>query len=292
MASKTQQHIYRTLLNGYAGIVGAKHAKEIDAKLRYHRKLNLEHPKTLSDKISWIELNTDQTLAACCTDKWEVRNYIAERGLEELLIPAFGPWNKAEDIDLNTLPNAFALKATHGCEMNYIVPDKSKLNFDDMLRHARSWLSHDYARACVEPHYKLIPHRVYAEEFIGGMDKIVDYKFHCLNGEPRFVLTCSERDKGLKLNLYDLNWNPIPGIQGPMKNNKEISRPSQLGQMVKVAKTLCADFDFVRVDLYEINGLVRFGELTFSPAGGVLNYYNDDFNLSWGKALHISTFNA
>lgn len=282
MATETQQRVYRALLNGYAGIAGTKRAKEADARFRYHRRLDLDHPRTLSDKVSWLELNTDQTLAARCTDKWEVRGYVAGKGLGDLLVPAYGPWKRVEDIDVGALPDAFALKATHGCEMNYIVPDKSRLDVGDMLAHARDWLAHDYGRACVEPHYRLVPHRVYAEDFIGGMDQIVDYKFHCLNGEPRFVLTCSERDRGLKLNLYDPDWNPIPGIQGPMRNDKEIARPSLLGEMEDVARTLSSDFDFVRVDLYEVGGQVIFGELTFSPAGGVMSYYDDEFNLKWG----------
>lgn len=292
MASEVQQHIYRALLNGYTHIAGTKRAKEADANFRYHRKLNLDYPKTLADKVSWIELNTDQALAARCTDKWEVRNYVANRGLGGLLVPAYGPWECAEDIDVDALPQAFALKATHGCEMNYIVPDKSELNVHDMLNHAHEWLAHDYGRACVEPHYKLIPHRVYAEDFIGGMDEIVDYKFHCINGEPRFVLTCSERDTGLKLNLYDLAWNPISGLQGPMKNNKEIPRPAQLDNMVKVARILSREFDFVRVDLYEDDERIIFGELTFSPAGGVMNYYDDKFNSFWGSELHISALDG
>ena len=255
--------------------------------MRFGRKLDLSDPKTLADKICWIELNTNQALAARCTDKWAVRDYVAKKGLAGLLVHAYGPWGSVEDIDVDSLPQAFALKATHGCEMNYLVPDKDSLNIDDMLAHARKWLGEDYPRACVEPHYKLVPRRVYAEDFIGGMDKIVDYKFHCLNGEPRFVLTCSERDKGLKLNLYDLDWNSIDGLQGPLRNGKQIARPKLLSEMIDAARTLSADFDFVRVDLYESDGRIMFGELTFSPACGVMDYYTDDFITRWGRELRV-----
>jgi hypothetical protein len=287
MATEIQQRIYRTFLNGYATIAGSKKAKLADAWFRYHRRLNLDHPETLADKVSWIELNTDQTMAARCTDKWDVRDYVAEKGFENLLIPAYGPWESIGDIEVATLPDAFVLKATHGCEMNYIVPDKTKLDVKDMLAQAQGWLSHDYGRACVEPHYKLVPRRLYAEDFIGGTDQIVDYKFHCLNGEPRFVLTCSERNRGLRLNLYDLQWNSIAGIRGAMKNDKEIPRPSRLAEMIAVARALSTGFDFVRVDLYEIDERVMFGELTFTPAGGVMNYYDDEFNLKWGQELSV-----
>ena len=216
-----------------------------------------------------------------------MRDYVAKKGLADLLVHAYGPWGSVEDIDVDSLPQAFALKATHGCEMNYLVPDKDSLNIDDMLVHARKWLGEDYPRACVEPHYKLVPHRVYAEDFIGGMDEIVDYKFHCLNGEPRFVLTCSERDKGLRLNLYDLDWNSIDGLQGPLRNGKQIARPKLLSEMIDAARTLSTDFDFVRVDLYESDGRIMFGELTFSPACGVMDYYTDDFITRWGRELRV-----
>jgi hypothetical protein len=279
--------LYRRLLNAEAAILGTKRAKELDARVRFGRKLDLSSPKTLADKICWIELNTDQSLAARCTDKWAVRDYVAEKGLASLLVPAYGPWKHVGDINIGMLPRAFALKATHGCEMNYLVPDKDLLDADDMIEHARKWLGEDYPRACVEPHYKLVPHRVYAEDFIGGMDEIVDYKFHCLNGEPRFVLTCSERDRGLKLNLYDTDWDPIDGLQGPMRNGKKIAKPKLLDEMVDAARILSADFDFVRVDLYESDGEVVFGELTFSPACGVMDYYTDDFIAHWGEELRV-----
>ena len=279
--------LYRHLLNAEASVFGVRRAKELDARVRFGRKLDLSDPKTLADKICWIELNTNQALAARCTDKWAVRDYVAKKGLADLLVHAYGPWGSVEDIDVDSLPQAFALKATHGCAMNYLVPDKDSLNIDDMLVHARKWLGEDYPRACVEPHYKLVPHRVYAEDFIGGMDEIVDYKFHCLNGEPRFVLTCSERDKDLRLNLYDLDWNSIDGLQGPLRNGKQIARPKLLSEMIDAARTLSTDFDFVRVDLYESDGRIMFGELTFSPACGVMDYYTDDFITRWGRELRV-----
>lgn len=289
MATETQQRIYRTFLNGYAALAGSKRAKVADARFRYHRRLDLDHPRTLADKVSWIELNTDRALAARCTDKWEVRGYVAEKGLADLLVPTCGgPWASADDVDVSELPSAFVLKATHGSGMNFICKDKSKLDARAMLRQARYWLSHDYGRACVEPHYKLIPHRVYAEGYIGGLGDVIDYKFHCLNGEPRYVLTCSERAAAEKLNLYDCDWNPLDGLTDLKKNDKQILRPQLLGEMLDVARALSADFDFVRVDLYEEGGHVWFGELTFSPAaGGVFNNYTDAFIAKWGKELCV-----
>lgn len=281
---------YRLALNASSAILGIETTKKLDSRFRFGRKLDLGNPKTLSDKICWIELNTDQTLAARCTDKYAVRSYVEEKGLGGILIPLVGgPWTNVSDIDIDSLPDQFVLKATHGCEMNYICRDKSKLDRNDLLNKVSQWLKEDYPRACIEPHYKLVPHRIYAEAFVGGMDDTVDYKFHCINGEPRFCLTCSERESagGLKLNLFDLEWQPMEGLQGPMKNDKEVARPALLDGMLAVARTLAEGFDFVRVDLYEHEGRVYFGEMTFSPASGVLEYFTDDFVERWGDELHM-----
>ena len=287
-SSGLARDLYRHALNASSAILGVETTKKLDSRIRFGRKLDLENPKTLSDKICWIELNTDQTLAARCTDKYAVRSYVEEKGLGDILIPLVGgPWINASDIDIDGLPERFVLKATHGCEMNYICKDKSRLDRNDLLNKAGQWLKEDYPRACIEPHYKLVPHRLYSEEFVGVLGDVVDYKFHCINGEPAFVLTCSNREDSLKLNLYDLDWNPISGLQGAMRNERKIERPKNLKEMLEVAKTLSSDFDFVRVDLYEADEKIFFGELTFSPACGVLEYFTDSFVAKWGEVLHV-----
>lgn len=289
-ASGASKAMYRKGLNVLAAVLGAKSAKIFDARLRFGRKLDLNYPKTLADKISWIELNTDQTLAARLSDKYAVRDHIAAKGLDEMLIPLVGgPWAEASQIDFSALPSSFVLKATHGCEMNLVCRDKSTFDEGNMRKLATKWLREDYPRACVEPHYKLIPHRLYAEEYIGGLSDVIDYKFHCINGDPAFVLTCSERDgeRGLRLNLYDLEWNHIEGLQGSMVNDREIERPELLNEMIDVSRTLAEDFDFVRIDLYETDGRVLFGEMTFTPACGVMDYYTDEFIEQWGAAMRI-----
>ena len=287
-SSGLARDLYRHALNASSAILGVETTKKLDSRIRFGRKLDLENPKTLSDKICWIELNTDQTLAARCTDKYAVRSYVEEKGLGDILIPLVGgPWINASDIDIDSLPERFVLKATHGCEMNYICKDKSRLDRNDLLNKAGQWLKEDYPRACIEPYYKLVPHRLYSEEFVGVLGDVVDYKFHCINGEPAFVLTCSNREDSLKLNLYDLDWNPISGLQGAMRNERKIERPKNLKEMLEVAKTLSSDFDFVRVDLYEADEKIFFGELTFSPACGVLEYFTDSFVAKWGEVLHV-----
>lgn len=278
-------------------LFGIKNAKIFDTKLRFRRKLNLDNPQTLADKVSYLELNEPYDLKETCTDKYEVREYVEKKGLGELLVPVVGgPWEKFEDIDFSLLPESFALKATHGCKMNYIVTDKNSLDKDDCSRAVKKWLKTTYGTYSMEPHYIGIKHRIYAEKYLGEMSSLVDYKFHCLNGEPKFVLAITGRetngDKAMKatLDLFDMSWNPIfevVGANSEVAGNGDVAKPEHFDQMVEISRQLAADFKFVRVDLYELDGKVMFGELTFSPACCVFPYLSDDFVEKMGESLSI-----
>lgn len=284
---------YGFCLNIGTAILGIEKVKYLDALLRFKRRINFKNPKTLSDKICYLEINInkDDDLITQCSDKAEVRNYVRDMGMENILIPCIGIYDRVEDIHFENLPKCFVFKATHGCGMNIICKDKKELDWDQALRTMNKWLSKPYYRACIEPHYLKIKPQIICEEYLDVPNGIIDYKFHCMNGEPLFVSVYSEREKELKLNVYDLEWRPIPNaIQGKVINDKEIERPRQLEDMIKVSKILSKEFVFTRVDLYEVNDKIFFGELTFSPATGVMPYYTDDFLLKYGEVLDITKF--
>lgn len=180
--------------------------------------------------------------------------------------------------------------------MNYLVPDKYKFDSEKCKKEIQRWMSTTYGTYSMEPHYTVIPHRFYIEKYLEKADQLIDYKFHCLNGEPRFVLTCSDRksngDKAMQvtLDLFDMDWNPIPeivssGLEHPGEG--KLPKPENLDEMVRIARILSEDFKFVRVDLYELEGKVYFGELTFTPAHCVFPYLSDKFDLEMGKLLQI-----
>lgn len=287
------KNAYRCALSFGASTLGVTRAKKIDALLRFHRWLNLDNPKSLADKVSWMELNTNQSWAAKLTDKIEVRKFVSDKGLRDLLVPLCGgPWSRLDEIDYESLPEQFVLKAAHGCEMNLICRDKSKFDSSTFFRNASLWLGSDYARACIEPHYLKIPHRLYCEKYLDVPGGIIDYKIHCFNGEPLFILVCSEREHGLKLNLYDTNWKTMKGLKGSMRNDGEIDKPAMLSELLEASRKLSEDFEFVRVDLYEVEDKIFFGELTFSPAAGVFPYFTDGF-VNWcGEKLIVSALEA
>ena len=282
------KNVYRKLLNISSTVFGVSFTKKIDARIRFHRKINLKNPTTLADKLCWVELNREEPLKIKCTDKYDVRDYVREKGLEDILVPLCASvCSRIEEIDYNGLPEQFAMKATHGCGMNFICEDKSKYDKDFLYRKAKEWLDHDYARACIELHYKRIPHRLIFEKFLQDADKIIDYKIHCFHGKPDFILVCGNRLSGVQKRLYTLSWQPIDEMIGKEKGNYEYAKPKELEKMIEISKVLSEDFDFVRVDLYDINGKIYFGELTFSPASGVLPNFSEKFIKEKGQLLNI-----
>lgn len=207
------KQIYGKVLSTITFLGGVDNAKKFDAKLRFHRSLNLSHPRTLADKVSYIELHDQSNLAPSCTDKFAVRDYIKAKikDGERILVPVVGgPWDSIDKIDFNKLPDRFVLKATHGCKMNYFVPDKSKLDIKDCKTQMEEWLCTTYGTYSMEPHYKCIPHRIYAEKYLEEMNDLIDYKIHCINGHPEFILVITDRkfeaDKPMvcTLDLFDL----------------------------------------------------------------------------------------
>ncbi len=289
--------IYAILLSSISAAIGVDAAKRFDAKFRFHKKINLASPATLSDKITFIELHDQSPLAAKCTDKYEVREYINQKGLKDILTPLIGgPWEDTLEIDFAHFPNSFVLKATHGCKMNYIVQDKRAMDLRRCQNEMKRWLSTTYGKYSLEPHYYNLPHRIYAEKYLGNAEKLVDYKVHCLNGEPAFILACSNRkadgDKAMKvtLDLFDTHWNRIDGLKSSgteVLGNGILEKPGSLDKMLSVARTLSEDFKFVRVDLYELDGKIYFGELTFTPGAGVLPYLKPEFDLKMGEKLKL-----
>lgn len=287
--------IYGWLLSAITKIAGINAAKQFDSKLRFHRKINLKNPESLSDKVSYIELHDQSPLAPMCTDKAEVRKYVVQKGFKDILIPIIlEPTDSVDKIDFKKLPETFILKATHGCRMNYIVKDKNRLDEEECKGVMRKWLQTTYGTYSMEPHYLSIPPRIYAEQYIEDMNGLIDYKFHCLNGKPEFCLVCSGRsDKkgesmGVLLSLFDMEWNFIDEIVD-YKNEKrgpsDIPKPKQFDRMKEIAAELSKDFKFVRIDLYEYEGKILFGEMTFSPACCVFPYFSDAFDKAMGKKL-------
>lgn len=287
MEQSLMKKIYAGILGGISKILGADRAKQFDARFRFGRRMNIKNPRSLAEKAAYLELYHPMTLKSTCTDKWTVRDYVACKGLEDILIPTYGVYT-SEQLPWEKLPEQFVLKATHGCKMNLICTEKQMLNRKDAEKRIKGWLSTDYGTYSIEPHYLEIPHRIYIEQYLGSPETMVDYKFYCYHGTPSFVEVCSERGIGLKLNLYNMRWERIDEVLGEKRNERDISCPKQLEQMKQICQILAKDFLFVRVDLYLIQEKIYFGELTFTPSNCVFPNFTEAFLFREGEKLDIT----
>lgn len=266
-----------------------KHFPKQILSLRYYRwtnkKLNWDNPQDLQQLIlsSYINKykNNDLKKYADLTDKIKVRDFVEKKIGKEYLTELFGVWGSAQDLDFDKLPNQFVLKTNNGCGTNIIVKDKEKMDKVDLVKNLNNWLHFPYGELTGQPHYSLINPHILAEEFlIQSQTKDIlpyDYKIFCFNGEPKFILYYEDRKINghiAKNMVFDVNWKPMTQyLKNPTDHS--IPKPKSLNEMIEIAKKLSKDFEFVRVDLYEIDGKPKFGELTFTP--DVMTYFKDDF---------------
>lgn len=240
---------------------------------------NFKHPKDLSERILSNAQKPSFLKMADYADKVKVRDYIISKGLGQHLLDVYGVWSSADEIDFSKLPNKFALKPNNGSGGHFFCHDKSKINEIEVrakLSHSLD-IGHEYD---YEPHYKLIESRIYAEELIETIDGAmpIDYKFTCINGKIGDCFICCERNSGCTSAKYitlDTEWNELPYTKEEYRPKTIPAKPVLLKEMIEIAQKLSADFEFVRVDLYEYKGKVYFGELTFTPWGGIMYSYNN-----------------
>lgn len=255
---------------------------------------DLTTPHTFEEKIQWLKIFGDVDKMAMLADKVSVRDWISDQIGVEYLIPIVGgPWNSFGEIDFSDLPDNYVIKANHGSGMNLIV----KNNNIDKKRSKRiidSWTRTVFGCNGVEQHYFKIKPIIYAEKYIEEKGNLYDYKIHCFNGEPKFIQVIGNRDlkkHTAKQKNYDFEWKDIGWVfEDYPAYDSEIARPQSLDKMYEVAKKLSSDFPYVRVDLYEVNGKVYFGEMTFTPAGGFYPYkgtWNREMDEKLGSWIHL-----
>lgn len=270
-------------------------------KLQYHiktgRKLNLSNPQRYSEKMQWYKLNYKDPQMVQCTDKYEVRKYIREKGYEYLLNECYGVYESFNEIQFDKLPNQFVLKDTLGSGgvSVIVVKDKKNVNFNDLRKQVERWISTkceklDDGREWAYHAGK--NHRIIVEKYIESMEGggLTDYKFFCFNGEIACIYVINNRVLGQhgQLAIMDKDFNRLPvqsKTQETMKNNPK--KPQNFEAMIEIAKKLSRDFPHVRVDLYNEEGKILFGELTFYGASGYILYDPDEFDYKLGEYFKL-----
>lgn len=241
-------------------------------RLTLKKKPDLENPCTYNEKLQWLKLHNRKDEYTMMADKYEVRKYVAEKIGEEYLIPLLGVWDRAEDIDFDKLPDEFVLKCNHNSGKGMcICTDKSKLDIAKVRRELNEGLKEKYFYKGREWPYKNIKPRIVCEKYLECADGLKDYKFMCYDGEPKHCFVFSERfsENGAYLMVFDKEWNKVP-LSRPKFDVRdiEIPKPVNYEKMLEFARVFAEGIPFSRIDFYEVDGKIYFGEITFFPSSG------------------------
>ena len=235
----------------------------------FGKSLDLKNPKTLNEKIHWIKFYGDTSLWAMMSDKYRVREYVKNKGLEDILVKIYGAWEDANEIDWNNLPDKFVLKANNGCGDITICENKSKLNRQELIGYYNALLKEQFGVQTGQLHYKKIKPCVIAEELLDASKQqitstsLVDYKVWCFNGVPYYIFVVLNRRKGFAQQmLYDIDWVAHPEYLVTTSHFElyegVIPKPSNLTKMLKYASILSEGSSQMRVDMYEVDNKIYF----------------------------------
>ncbi len=250
-----------------------------------YKPYNLSKPVSFNEKITKFKINPCNIDLSSYADKIEVRKYIKSKIGEEYLVPLLGIYKSANEIDFETLPQKFVLKANHGSGWNIICGDKNKLDFNETRRKLVKWLNYNAFYLSREYQYKYITPAIICEKMIGV--NIYDYKFFCFNGEPKIVQVDIDRFTNHRRAFFNMEWEKQAySIRYPI-SEREVDKPIQLKDMIEICRELSSLFPFVRVDLYLHHSRIYFGELTFIPGGGNEPFNPVEADYSFGKLFII-----
>ena len=293
-----ENKLKRALVSPFRGVVKALNKKAyISYQYKYitHHKLDWKHLNRYTEKLQYLRLYVypKMPLVSKCAGRVGVREYVKEKGYENLLINCLGVYDSVDEIDFDKLPNSFAMKCSHGCAMNYICFDKSKMDVELIKNKFRKWLKTNYGRKTVELHYSPIKPQIIIEELMLENNKLpTEYKIHVFNGKAKNLYVVTSRGIDIRYNNYYIDWSPFDGSQfnGWRKTEYPLKKPKNFDEMVKISEDLASPFPFVRVDLYNINGTIYFSEMTFTPAKGTLILDDDKCDYEMGEWLDISKY--
>lgn len=265
-------------------------------KLKYKaftgKKLNLKDPQTYNEKLQWLKLYNKNPIYTTMVDKYEAKKYVAERIGEEYIIPTLGVWDKFDDIDFGALPNQFVLKCTHDSGGLVIVKDKSTFNKEKAKKKIEKSLKTNFYLWGREWPYKNVKRRIIAERYMEDTEtqELRDYKFFCFDGEVKALFIATDRgkiDEETKFDFYDEEFNHLPFLHGHPNATKEIKKPINFEKMKELASKLAEGFPHVRVDLYEIDGKIYFGELTFFHHCGFVPFEPEEWDYKFGSWIKL-----
>jgi len=271
--------------------IGDKNYLKIIYRSNFNKKLDLSNPVTFNEKLQWLKLYDRKPIYTTMVDKKDAKNYVENIIGSQYIIPALGSWDKFDDIDFGKLPNEFVLKCTH--DSGGVVVCKNKKDFD--MTYAKNRINHCLKRNFYyqgrEWPYKNVKPRIIAEKYISSnsQDGIRDYKFFCFNGEPKIMFVANDRmrDTDTKFDFYDMNFNHLNIKNGHPNTNGKISRPDNFDEMKKLSEKLSQGIPEARIDFYDVDGKIYFGEITLFHWSGFVPFLPDKWDNILGSWVNL-----
>lgn len=272
-------------------IISDKLFLKVYFRLRVGYWPDLRNPKSFNEKLQWLKLNDIHSEYTKMVDKIEAKKYVASIIGDKYIIPTLGTWNSVDEIDWDSLPNQFVIKVTSDSGGIVVCNDKMKLDIEEAKAKLLHGWGKNYYKFNKEYPYKDVKPRIIAEQYMEDESgwQLKDYKIFCFNGEPHFIEVDYDRYVAHKLNVYDLDWNFIDFyMTSPNDKNVKIEKPKKLDLMLQLAKKLSHNIPFLRVDFYSINSNIYFGELTFFPGSGMIDFHPKEYDKIVGEMLKLS----
>lgn len=281
-----KNHIYKANENKNDYLIGL-------GKICLKYKMDLENPRTFNEKLNWYKLHYYDPLMSKVVDKIEAKEFVKSKGLEEILVPTISSYNNVNEIDYDELPSRFVIKNTEDSGGVFLCYDKSKHNIseikDKLTRVDKTY--YNGVHFALETAYSKGNNKIIVEDLIKTTSgkAPLDYKFFCFNGEPKFLFVATNRETNVCFDFFDLDFNRLELKNGHPNSKQKINKPKNFDRMLEICKILSKDFPHVRVDLYNEDGKIYFGELTFYHNAGMSRFNPKSYDLEFGKYFDIES---
>lgn len=284
LKSKKSRYILLYLLR----FIPDKAMLKLQYRIKFRRRLDLENPKRFTEKIQWYKLNYKNAIMPICSDKYAVREYIKSKGLEHILNELYYVFDKPDEISLEKLPEKFVMKLSNGSGTNLLCTNKKYLDENEVKKEFKSFIFKVKANLGREWPYMQAKPVIIVERLLEDEEHvnnaINDYKIFCYDGKPEYVICISDRYSDSCNHLvYDTEWNKIRVASEGARIEENAPKPENLQEMLDIAAKLSEDFPYARIDLYSLKGKTYFGEITFYPWSGYMEFEPDEFDYILGK---------
>lgn len=273
-------------------ILPDKWAISLDYYRAFGKLPNFKNPKTYNEKLQWLKLYNRKPIYTTMVDKHAAKQYVAERIGEEYIIPTYGVWESFDEIDFDALPNQFVLKCTHDCGGLVICKDKAKLDKAAAKQKLEQCLRRNYYWNLREWPYKNVKPQIIAEKYMEDptTQDLRDYKFFCFDGDVKALFIASDRQtegEETKFDFFDMDYYHLPFQNGHPNANTLPQKPVCFEEMKRLAATLSEGIPHVRVDFYEVNGSIYFGEMTLFHWSGLVPFEPKEWDDTFGSWLTL-----